>query len=372
MLKHEEWINEAWEKIDKKLSKTAVKSFKKIPYTTINGVHDNKMETDKSYWTNGFWPALMMLMYMGTNKEQYLKTARNAMDMLDAALYTYEGLHHDVGFMWNISSGTDYRFTGDAIERNRFLVAANHLMGRYNCEADFICAWNGAENKGVAIIDCMMNIPLLFRASEETGDERFAMAACRHANKTMKYHVRADGSCRHINEYDPLTGNLVKERGGQGYKEGSAWSRGQAWGLYGFALAYKHTKNTAYLDTAKKIAHYFIANIMRTDYLTLCDFRQPAEPVIYDSTAGVCAACGLLEIAQNAEDTEKDLYRDAAIRLLKAEYENWCDWSKTEDSILQMGTESYNNGIHIPIIYGDYFFAEGIYRLKGFDTSILW
>lgn len=367
-----DWVKECWEKLDKKLSKTAVKSFDKIPYTTINGVHDNKMENNKSWWTNGFWPALMMIMYIGTKNEQYLKTARNGMKMMDDALFTYNGLHHDVGFMWNISAGVDYRLTGNEEERNRFLMAVNHLMGRYNCGAEYICAWNDAPNIGFAIIDCMMNIPLLFRASEEIGDERFAMVAKKHADKTMKYHVREDGSCNHINEYDPITGEFIKDHGGQGYCDGSSWSRGQAWGLYGFALAYRHTKNVAYLDTAKKIAHYFIANVQRTGWLPLCDFRQPSEPVIYDSTAGACAACGLLEIADCVPETEKAMYIDAAINLITSIEKDWCDWTDEEDSILGMGTEQYKQGRHMPIIYGDYFFAECIYRLMGFDTDILW
>ena len=351
--------------------RTSVKSYDKIPYTTVNGVHDDKMQVDKSWWTNGFWPALMILMYSGTKKEQYLKTARHAMDLLDEALFTYEGLHHDVGFMWNISSGMDYRITGDEKERNRFLIAVNHLMGRYNCRAEFIKAWNGEGSDGVAIIDCMMNIPMLYRATEELGDKRFAYTAMKHADKTMKYHIRKDGSCRHIVKYDSETGEYIKEFGGQGYCDGPSWSRGQAWGLYGFVLSYKYTKNTEYLDTAKRIANYFIANVQRNNWVALCDFRQPETPVIIDNTAGACAACGMIEIAAHTEGTERLLYLEAAEKIVRALYE-YCDWSEGEDSILQCGTGSYNNENHIPIIYGDYFFAEAVYRLKGFDADILW
>lgn len=368
------FIEECWKKLDKKLSKTAVSAYDKLPYTTADGIFDDRKESDVCWWTNGFWAALMALMYAGTKKEQYIKTCRNSMDIMDKALMDYDGLHHDVGFMWNISSGMDYRITGDKKQRNRFLIAANHLMGRFNADAQFIRAWNDWGNplhKGWAIIDCMMNIPLLYRASEEMNDKRFAMVANIHADKTMKYHIRPDGSCNHINEYNPETGEFIKAHAGQGYADDSSWSRGQAWGLYGFALAYRYTKNEEYLNTAKRIAHYFIACCEKTAWIPLCDFRQPSKPVLYDTTAGACAACGLLEIAEYVSEYEKDLYRDAAIKMLTA-LEKECDWSDSEESILQKGTEAYNRGHHIPIIYGDYFFAEGIYRLMEFDTGILW
>lgn len=366
------WVSEIWDRIDRKLMITANTAFNKIPYTTVNGIYNNKYDEDDAWWTNGFWPALMILMYSGTKKEQYLNTARHSMDLLDNVLHNLEGLHHDVGFMWNISSGMDFRLTGDKKERTRFLIAANYLMGRYNCEGEFIRAWNGDGTEGYAIIDCMMNLPLLYRATEELKDERFAMIARKHANKTMMYQIRPDGSCNHINHYNPQTGEFLESLGGQGYCKGSSWSRGQAWGLYGFALSYKYTKDISYLDTAKKIAHYFIACLSDSEWLPLCDFRQPEAPVIYDSTAGACAACGLLEIAEHVGEFEKSLYKNAAIKIIKAMESKFCDWTEKEDAILLYGTEAYERGIHMPIIYGDYFFVEAIYRLMNFNTDILW
>lgn len=367
-------INEIWEKLDNKLSKTAISAYDKLPYTTVNGVFDDKKITDVCWWTNGFWAAIMILMYSGTQNTLYLKTARHSMDIMDAALMQYDSLHHDVGFMWNISSGMDYRLTGNKTQRNRFLIAANHLMGRFNADAGFLRAWNdwgNTSHNGWAIIDCMMNIPLLYRASEEMNDKRFAMVANIHADKTAAYHVRDDGSCNHINEYNPLTGEFVKAHKGQGYAENSSWSRGQAWGLYGFALAYRYTHNEKYLNTAKRIAHYFIACTERTNWIPLCDFRQPEKPILYDTTAGACAACGLMEIADFVAESEKKLYSDAAVNMIFA-LEKECNWSENEDSVLQNGTEAYDSGHHMPIIYGDYFFTEAIYRLMNFNTDILW
>ncbi len=123
------------------------------------------------------------------------------------------------------------------------------------------------------------------------------------------------------------------------------------------------------MDAAKRVAHYFIANT--AEYaVPLCDFRTPKEPEIYDTTAGVCAACGLIEIAKNVPQHEQPLYMKAALRILKALDKDFCDWSDKEESILQGGTEAYyysGSGKHISLIYGDYFFTEPIYKLKGFD-----
>ncbi|HOV41630.1 MAG TPA: glycosyl hydrolase family 88, partial [Oscillospiraceae bacterium] len=158
-----------------------------------------------------------------------------------------------------------------------------------------------------------------------------------------------------------------------GYAPGSSWSRGHAWAVYGFALNYAHTKNQAYLDTAKKIAHYFIANVSGTGFLPLVDFRAPAEPVIFDSTAGVCAACGMLEIAEHVGEFEKPLYINAAVNILKATEKKFCNWDIDFDSIVGNGVASYHGrsgDFEVPIIYGDYFFIEGILRLLEKDFLI--
>jgi unsaturated chondroitin disaccharide hydrolase len=228
--------------------------------------------------------------------------------------------------MWNISSGADYRLTGDKKEYTRFMLAANLMMGRFNVDAGFCRAWNNwdehTHNEGWAIIDCMMNLPILFRATQENGDERFAMVAKRHADKTMQYHVRGDGSCNHINEYDPKTGEFIKAHGGQGYNAESSWSRGQAWAVYGFALSYMHTKEQRYLDAAKQVANYFIACCC-DDWIPRIDFRAPSEPVYYDTSAGCCAACGMIEIAKALPEDEGGVYMHAAIKMLKAILLKW-------------------------------------------------
>lgn len=366
---NQEWIDGTWEKLDTKLSRTAVKSRYKLPYTTVNGEHNDRSSgKDVLWWTNGFWGGLMWQMYVGTGKECYKITAEESEKILDNAFNYVDSLHHDVGFLWHITSGVNYRLTGNVASKNRNLLAAMTLASRYNVDGNYIRAWN-SDKMGWTIIDCMMNINQLYWASEEIGDPRFKRIAMRHADMAMRDHVRADGSVNHIVVHDTEKADTVLEvKAGQGYSETSCWSRGASWALYGFILSYIHTKAERYLETAKRVADYFIKETEKTDWLTLLDFCQPEEPLYYDSTAGACAACGLIELAKNVENEEqKEKYLSAAINILKAMEKNWCDWTEKEDSILQMGSERYTRGIHIPIIYGDYFFAEAVLKLKETD-----
>lgn len=369
--KNKEWIDQTFAKLDKKLSRTAVKSRDKIPYTTVNGEHDDKSKTDISWWTNGFWGGLMWLMYSKTKNEDYRLTAEKSEQLLDEAFTMVEKQSHDTGFIWHILSGASYKLTGNKQSRNRDLIAAMILASRYNVEGNYIRSWNGKDQEGWTIIDCMMNIPMLYWAAEETNAPRYKKLAIRYADMAMKEHVRADGSVNHIVVHDPDHADVViGTKAGQGYAEGSCWSRGASWALYGFVLSYIHTKEQKYLDTAKKVANYFIANVSATDWLPLLDFRQPETPVYYDSTAGAIAACGLIEIAKHTEGVEQEMYLSSAIKILKAMEKNWCDWTDSNDSILQMGSERYGYNMHIHIIYGDYFFTEAILKLTGSDFLV--
>ena len=377
ILENKAWIDEVWGKLDNKLSRTSVKSRDKIPYSTKDGVHDTCTEGIRiTNWTNGFWGGLMWLMYAGTGKDCYKLTAERSEELMDVCFTDYvEELHHDVGFMWHILSGANYRLTGNKRSRNRNLLAAMTLMSRYNVEGNYIRSWNvpwdKIDNSGWTIIDCMMNIPQLYWASKELGDNRFKKIAVRYADMAMRDHVRSDGSVNHIVIHDTEKADTVLGTlGGQGYGEGSSWSRGVSWALYGFTLSYIHTREDRYLLTAKRVAKHFIESAKKTDWLPLIDFKAPAQPVLYDSTAGAIAACGLIEIAKNVAENEQEYYLSAALNILKAMEKHWCDWTETEDSILQMGSERYERGHHKPIIYGDFFFTEAIMKLKGVEFLI--
>ncbi len=366
------WINDAWDKMTIKLRKVSELTKHKLPFTTVDGVYDDKSKGSCTSWTNGFWPGIMWLMYAATGEECFRETAENGEKSLDAAFDHYMLLHHDVGFMWHISAGANYLLTGNEKSKNRNLHAAATLAARYNVKGQFLKAWNGENACGWVIIDSMLNIPLLYWAAKETNNIAFRQIADAHAEKTLKYHIRPDGSAYHAIEYDTETGELLGFPFTQGYDAAtSCWSRGQAWAIYGFVLAYLHTNNQEYLDMAKKTAHYFIANVCTTDYIPKVDFRQPDEPDYIDTSAGAIAACGLIEIAKAVPDFEKKMYMQSAVNILKAITENHCDWSEEEQSILQNTSGCYGKEIHRPAVYGEYFYVEAMYKLKGFE-KLFW
>ena len=369
---NQKWLDKIYEKIMAKMSAQCDRIGDKIPYIAEGGVYrEDKEQTDIVWWTNGFWPGMLWQMYHATGEEKYKVAANGVEDKLDQAFDKYTGLHHDVGFMWLHSAVANYRITGNERSLARGLHAAHLLAGRYNPRGKFIRSWN-RDRAGWVIVDSMMNVPLLYWAEDVIDDPRFKYIAMDHVDTVMNNTVRQDGSCNHIIVLDPTNGELLETPGGQGYASGSSWSRGQAWAIYGFALSYLHTDKKEYLDTAKKVAHYFISQIDLTDGVALLDFRAPKEPVYWDSTAGVCAACGLLEIANHVPALEKDFYINAAIKILKATDKKFCNWDINYDSIVQMGSGSYftEHDKHVPIIYGDYFFIEAVLRLLDKDILI--
>ncbi|CAH1195551.1 Unsaturated glucuronyl hydrolase [Paenibacillus auburnensis] len=375
------WLQEVVAKITHKMDVVSERSRNKIPYTAVNGVHDDRSEANPSrmdtdgicWWTNGFWGGMQWLMYHETGNQKYREIANISEDKLDECFQQYNGLHHDVGFMWLPTSVANYKVTGNAKSRRRALHAANLLAGRFNLAGRFIRAWNDLEEgdtRGWAIIDCMFNIPLLYWASEETGDPRFKQIAMAHADTSMTSFVRLDGSVNHIVEFDPFHGGVMKTYGGQGYEDGSSWTRGQTWALYGFMMSYIHTGKEEYLHTAKRIAHYFMANIPGNGIIPI-DFRQPKEPAYEDSTAAAIAACGLIEIAKAVGEHEQAIYINAALKLLRTLDESRSDWSLDTDNFLTGGSAAYHNpNRHTPIIYGDYYFMEAVFKLKGNDLYL--
>lgn len=369
----QQWVENTYDKILQKMSAECDRIGDKIPYIATDGVYrEDKASTDIVWWTNGFWPGMLWQMYHATGDEKYLLAARGVEEKLDQAFDIYTGLHHDVGFMWLHSAVADYRITGNERSKARGLHAAHLLAGRYNPRGKFIRSWN-RDRAGWVIVDSMMNVPLLYWARDELNDPRFEYVAMDHVDTVMKNTVRTDGSCNHIIVLDPTNGELLETPGGQGYASGSSWSRGQAWAIYGFALSYLHTGKQEYLETAKKVAHYFISQTDLTKGIAIIDFRAPQQPIYWDSTAGVCAACGMLEIANHVPESEKDFYIQAALKILKATDEKFCNWDIHYDSIVQMGSGSYftEHDRHVPIIYGDYFMIEAVLRLLDKDI-LLW
>lgn len=356
-----------YKKIETKLVAECIRNRGKIPYIVKNGAYNDMLEENPSWWTNGFWAGLLWQMYHAGNNPLFRETAEQSEAVMDQILESFMGLHHDVGFQFLLTSAANYRLTGNERARVRALHAATILAGRFNPNGGFIRAWNaknGNDMTGWIIIDCLMNLPLLHFAESELHDPRFTDIANRHADTAMRVLQRPDGSCDHIAILNPVTGEVLEKPAGQGYAQGSSWSRGQAWAIYGFALAFAHTGNTAYLDAAKRTAHYFIANVTLSGKISFSDFRAPKEPVYWDMSAAACAVCGLLELADIVPELEKPLYYEHAVQILEV-LTDYCDFDPQTDGILQKCTASYGRSedMHASIIYGDYFYTEAVLRL---------
>lgn len=368
------WAKNLIDKIERKYRRTTERTqIDFFPYTNKdNRFVPSEYEENYNWWTNGFYPGILWKLYLFTKDNKYKALAEHYEDLLDIPLNNYDGLHHDVGFMWLTSAGANYKITGNEKSRKRTMLAANILAARYNIEGGFIRAWNGDDNEGWAIIDSMMNIPILYFASRESRESRFCNIAKRHADKVMENFIREDGSVRHIVSFDVKNGNMVEELAGQGYEKGSAWSRGASWAIYGFVLSYLYTREEKYLMASKKAAHYFISNlILQEDFIPVCDFRSPQTPVYKDTTAGVIAACGLIELSRVVPENEKNLYRESAVKILKSIEKYYCLWDENVDGIVGFGTERYGKGTNMHIIYGDYFFIEALMKLLG-DNILFW
>lgn len=370
------WVCEVYEKILAKEKKVVQRNRDIIPYTTENGVFDDRGRKEICWWTNGFWGGILWQLYNATKDPLYMEEAIATEIKLDANLMNRQGMDHDSGFKWMPTAVAHYHLTGDKMARNRALLAADNLAGRFNPVGKFIRAWNNWDGNedgsfaGRAIIDCMMNLPLLYWAAEELHDPKFCHIAKMHADTAMKYFIREDGSAKHIIEFDAETGEYLHSVGGQGYAHGSSWTRGQAWAIYGFALSFIHTKEARYLETSMKVADYFISCIPESKLIPV-DFLQPATPNYEDSTAAAIAACGMLELAKYAPEDGRAKYEKAAIEMLKALADKRCNWEENVDNLVEKCTAAYHDPEHeFSIIYGDYYFIEAIWKLMDKELFI--
>lgn len=378
---NKEWIQKVYTLLCEKMEKECERVRDTFPDVPKNGRYQVDLgKKDIASWVNGFWGGMLWQMYHATKHKEYRLTAEKLEGRLDSAFDEYRGLHHDVGFMWLPTAVVDYKLTGNERSKVRGLHAANLLAGRYNPAAKFIRAWNPHKRNGRMedcigwmIVDCLMNIPILYWAAKEDNNPAYMYIAKSHADTALKYILREDGSCNHIVVIDPQSGELVRVQEGQGFSTESAWSRGQAWAIYGFALSAKYTKDTRYLSAAKKVANYFIACTDKTNHVPVCDFRAPKQPFLTDTSAGACAVCGMLEIAEQLESYEREFYIESAINILKAIEKDYGNWNMEQDGLLDGARGSYH--CNEPqegssFIFGEYYYVEAILRVAEKHISI--
>ena len=236
------WFDEALEKSFEKIEKNISEIGLCFPHVAYKGKYNHE---DKTFWTAGFWPGMLWLLYRETGNKDAKELAIRLEEEMDEILDGFITLHHDVGFMWLPSAVMDYKMTGSEQARIRGLKAASHLAGRFNLAGKFIRAWTDEVNphsKGWVLIDCMMNLSLLFWASKEMDDPRFYHIACEHIDTVLKHFLRDDYTVPHIVSFDPYTGERIETIRGQAMRTDTAWSRGQAWAIYGMIIAYRETE----------------------------------------------------------------------------------------------------------------------------------
>ncbi|MFC9318523.1 glycoside hydrolase family 88 protein [Streptomyces nigra] len=315
-------------------------------------------------WVGGFWPGALWMAWLYSGDDAFRTRALASAQKL-APRQNDTGTH-DLGFLFYPSWVTAWRLTGDEAWRAGALKAAGTLIRRYNPRGRFIRAWGGLNdpnNAGRVIIDTMMNLDLLAFASEQTGDETYLDIAVEHARTARRVFPRPDGSTPHVYDFDPATGAPIGPDTVQGYSPTSCWSRGQAWGMYGFTTMYRRTGDRDFLATARALADHAIG-ALTPDHIPVWDFRAPQQPHdVKDASAGAIMACALLDLAAV---TGRQRYREVALRILTALAETCLTTSSARaDAVVARCTRNRpaEDGVEISLPYADYYLLEGILRV---------
>ncbi|KAH9034051.1 d-4,5 unsaturated-glucuronyl hydrolase-like protein [Lactarius deliciosus] len=326
-------------------------------------------------WTSGFLPTafyalaeratICPLTVNGTTTTQWLDIGRSSATG-EIPLEVHTSVGHDVGFLSFpfVDELTINPKNETALQAVKTFAAA--LAARFSPVVGCTRSWDAADPDNFqVIIDNMMNLEVLFNAADLTRNQTLCQIAVSHADKTMMNHVRADGSSFHVVDYHAITGAVIDQRTAQGYSNSSTWSRGQAWGIYGFANMYRRTRLERYLVTARRMAGYFLDNIP-ADGIVPWDFNAPLNPPRpADSSAAMIAANGLLLLAQQerglypTNQSGASYFANAAMKILNDTTNAF--WAPTWQSLLSNGT--VNNPAEPPnnmtgTTYGDYYFIK--------------
>ncbi|MGZ3458728.1 MAG: glycoside hydrolase family 88 protein [Archangium sp.] len=357
--------------------------------TTTTGPWRTVPNTDRIDWVQGFFPGQLWYMYDSQRTDSFWRTKADAWTRsleLQKSTPDITQVTHDLGFKFMTSYGQAYRLTGDDYYRQVMITAARTLTRRYNATVGVIdcCDWNDAVWHVPVFIDTMMDLELLFWTARNGGDAAWNDMALSHALKTAADLVRPDGSTYHIVDYSP-SGTILSRGTFQGYSDTSTWSRGQAWAVYGFTMAYRYTRDARMLQTAQKVADWYVGHLP-SDFVPLWDFNAPAGQQEKDSSAAAAAASGLLELSTYVSDPAvAQRYRNAALSTLDSlSSPAYLASGTSSPSILLHGTAYHANkfkavgeDVDKGIIYGDYYFVEALLRFKqslvpGWLSSLSW
>lgn len=347
-----------------------------------------EMITTSMYdWTPGFFPGSLWYAWE-QGKDPQLRMQAIAWTEKLEPLKDFTK-HHDLGFMMYCSYGNAYRLTGNKKYRDILVQSARSLSTRFSETTGSIKSWNVFKswhgNKTYyypVIIDNMMNLELLFFASRETGDTSFRHVAVRHAETAMKNQVRDDYSTYHVVCYDTITGKVQGRETAQGYSDNSTWARGQAWGIYGFTMVYRETKDPRFLKTALGMADFYLNHKnLPADKVPYWDFNvheagytpgklsnaSKVQTKFRDASAAAITASALFELSNYAGD-KSTKYREAAIKMLHTlGSDAFRAPEGTNGNFVLMhsvGSIPHNTETDVPLVYADYYFIEALQRYQ--------
>lgn len=340
--------------------------------------------TENRDWTTGFWTGEIWLAYEHT-KNPALKEAGEIQmkDFLNRIEEKIDVETHDLGFLYSPSCVAGYKLTGSQVGRTAALKAADELITRFHEKGEFIQAWgplNAPDNYRL-IIDCLLNLPLLYWATEETGEEKYRQVAEKHIHTALANVIRPDFSTWHTFFFNRETGAPDHGATCQGYRDGSAWARGQAWGVYGTAVGYKYTGRESYIPIFKGVTEYFLRHLPEdlVPYWDL-EFGDGNEDQPRDSSSASIAACGMLEMAKYLPAKEAAYYTSIARKLMKSVVDHYAVKDPLQSNGLVLHStysnhSPYNTCNHYGVdecnIWGDYFYMEALTRLHK-DWNIYW
>lgn len=339
----------------------------RLPRTYEQG---KDVSSDSRWWCSGFFPGILWYLYENTANAEVLRYARLYTDRVEREKYTTD--NHDVGFMLYCSFGNGLRLTGEERYKEVLLTGARSLATRYRPSVGLIRSWDhNTDNwQYPVIIDNIMNLELLLWAGQHSGEPQFGEIVRSHADKTIEHHFRPDYSSYHVVSYDTLTGTPHLKQTHQGYSDDSAWSRGQAWGLYGYTYLYRETRHEPYLDQARNIAAFLLDHPnLPADGIPYWDYDSPQIPdTPRDASAACLMASALIELSDYVEADLSAKYMQVAQTQLRtlaspqytaAPGENGC-------FILKHSTGGYpfQSEVDVPLTYADYYYLEALTRYK--------
>ncbi len=324
-------------------------------------------------WCSGFWPGILWYDFESSRDEIVREEAERYTEALEY-LSRRPAFDHDLGFLMFCSYGNAYRLTGSPKFRDIILASADTLATLFNPKVGTILSWPrnvemlGGHN---TIMDNMINLEMLFWASKNGGDKRLYDIALKHAETTMEYHFRPDGTCYHVAVYDPESGKFIKGMTHQGYSDSSTWARGQAWAVYGYTMVFRETQDRRFLDFACKVTDAYLRRLP-DDYVPYWDFDDPAIPdAPRDASAACVVASALLELQAYVTPEKRDEYRDAAVKMLASLSGDEFRSGDKRHSFLDHSTGHKPAGSEIDaaIVYADYYYIEALLRLKKLETN---